>query len=73
VSVKALKELASDDEVVRISPDRPVKALLDYAAPTVGADLAWQSGWDGSGIGVAVIDSGINPALDLGGTRRQVA
>jgi serine protease AprX len=36
--------------------------------PTVvGADKAWRSGWTGSGIGVAVIDTGINGTGDLAG------
>ena len=36
--------------------------------PTViGADKAWRSGWTGSGIGVAVIDTGINATGDLAG------
>jgi serine protease AprX len=36
--------------------------------PTViGADKAWKSGWTGSGIGVAVIDTGINATGDLAG------
>ena len=36
--------------------------------PTVvGADKAWKAGWTGSGIGVAVIDTGINATGDLAG------
>ena len=36
--------------------------------PTVvGADKAWRSGWTGRGIGVAVIDTGINATGDLAG------
>jgi serine protease AprX len=36
--------------------------------PTViGADKAWRAGWTGSGIGVAVIDTGINATGDLAG------
>ena len=36
--------------------------------PTVvGADKAWNHGWTGSGIGVAVIDTGINNTGDLAG------
>jgi serine protease AprX len=57
----ALKELANDPDVVYISPDRPVHAKLDYTAAAVDARAAWYSGWSGAGIGVAVIDSGINP------------
>src|SRR4051812_37211947 len=36
--------------------------------PTVvGADKAWRSGWTGQGIGIAVIDTGINGTGDLAG------
>jgi serine protease AprX len=36
--------------------------------PTVvGADRAWRSGWTGSGVGIAVIDTGINATGDLTG------
>jgi serine protease AprX len=36
--------------------------------PTVvGADKAWRSGWTGSGVGVAIIDTGINATGDLTG------
>jgi serine protease AprX len=33
----------------------------------VGADRAWRNGWTGQGIGVAVIDTGINATGDLAG------
>lgn len=60
-----LAELADDPEVVYISPDRGVSGSLDYAATTVGADIALKNGWDGTGIGVAVIDSGLTDHWDL--------
>ncbi|HUJ20929.1 MAG TPA: S8 family peptidase [Bryobacteraceae bacterium] len=60
-----VRDLAEDPEVTYISPDRPVKASLDYANSTVGAGLAFQAGFSGSGVGVAVIDSGINDVWDL--------
>ena len=60
-----LDDLARDPDVVYISPDRPVRAFLDYANSTVGADIARRYGWEGAGVGVAVIDSGINNVWDL--------
>ena len=38
---------------------------LDIVTATVNAPYAWQYGWDGTGVGVAVIDSGITPKDDL--------
>jgi len=57
----ALEALAADPNVAYVSPDRPVTATLDYATRAAQADLASISyGLDGTGIGVAVIDSGID-------------
>jgi serine protease AprX len=63
--VTALRALANDPEVAYISPDRSVRGAADYTEATVGADVAQSYGWDGSGIAVAVIDSGINNHTDL--------
>jgi serine protease AprX len=60
-----LKKLAADPDVAYISPDREVKGALDYASSTVGATTAYGQGWDGTGIGVAVIDSGVYTHPDL--------
>src|SRR5712691_2699138 len=60
VPVESLDALADDPDVAYISPDRPLKDLLDNTAAAVNAKAAWQSGFDGTGIGVAVIDSGID-------------
>lgn len=40
--------------------DRPIEASLDRSVPAVGADQAWQRGYDGSGVTVAVLDTGID-------------
>lgn len=61
----AINDLAADPDVVYISPDRELRGALDYANSTVGADIARNYGWDGSDIGVAVIDSGITVREDL--------
>ena len=63
--VGMLEDLEQDPEVAYISPDRSVHGMLDYAEPAINANLAFQYGFDGSGVGVAVIDSGIIPILDL--------
>ena len=67
VPADQLADLANDPEVSYISPDREVRGLLDKAAPTIGGDFAHANGWDGQGIGVAVIDSGISEVQDLKG------
>ena len=60
-----LADLANDPDVAFITPDRPVKGMLDYANSTVGADIALKSNFDGTGIGIAVIDSGVRQKNDL--------
>ena len=66
VPASALADLASDPDVVSISPDRAVRGLLDLTADAVNAHVAWQSyGLSGDDIGVAVIDSGIATSADL--------
>src|SRR5216683_4712498 len=67
VPVESLDALADDPDVVYISPDRRLSGALDQTAAAVNAQAAWQAGWDGTGIGVAVIDSGITAHSDLYG------
>lgn len=71
---RVLQRLAMDPEVAYISPDRSLRTagLLvsappssDYTAATVGADVAQSAGWDGTGVTIAVIDSGITDHPDL--------
>src|ERR1017187_5489596 len=54
-----MAELADDPEVEYISPDHEVHGALQFAEPTVNANIAFQHGYDGTGVGVAIIDSGI--------------
>ena len=67
-----LDALESDPSVLYISPDRKVSSLYnnsanlpDMVASTVNATSAWRWGLDGSGIGVAIIDSGVTQKDDL--------
>jgi serine protease AprX len=57
--------LANNPKVAYISSDRPFQAMLDYTATAVDAPLAWQAGFDGTGVGIAIIDSGIFNHPDL--------
>ena len=65
VTRSQVESLAADPDVEYISPDRTVKNSLDYANPAVNANLAFSAGFTGQGIGVAVIDSGIQKKPDL--------
>ena len=55
-----LRKLAEHPGVLRLDHDRPAIGTLARVALTVGADaVEWRYGYDGRGVGVAVIDSGI--------------
>jgi serine protease AprX len=58
--------LEADPNVLYISPDRPVNKSLDITVQTVNGDLPGNAKYNGAGVGVAVIDSGISAHPDLG-------
>src|SRR5580704_8389949 len=62
--------LSNQSNVMYISLDRPLTPTLSNAAPAINAFSAWQSGYTGEGIGVALIDSGVSNHPDLGGGPR---
>ena len=81
-----IKKLAAHPAVARLDFDRPTNAHMSLVANTVGARYVRQAyGYDGAGIGVAVIDSGVagwhddltysgsNPAVRVKGNQRVAA
>ena len=60
VQAGEIETIANDPDVEFVAPDRTVGALLDYARPAVGADIAQQYGWTGSGVTIAIIDTDID-------------
>jgi len=60
IPVNALPALEADPDVVSVSVDHPMKGLDDLSDVATGVPSAWNAGYNGAGIGVAVIDSGIN-------------
>lgn len=66
IPVKMLAWLQNHPDVVYISPDRPNKvASDDDIAAVEGDDARQQYGVDGTGVGVAIIDSGVFNHDDL--------
>jgi serine protease AprX len=67
IPVSALAQLEKDPDVLYVTPDRPVHMSgYESFAAAVEADIAAQQyGFDGTGIGVAVIDSGIADHSDF--------
>jgi serine protease AprX len=68
IKAGSLAALANDPNVMHISPDLPVRAtatVTDFYDQAVLAPYAWSANLKGSGIGIAVIDSGINGGKDF--------
>lgn len=59
-----IQTVAQDSNVAYISPNRPTKGTEDITT-VVNANVAWSLGFSGTGVGVAVIDSGIYAHDDL--------
>lgn len=61
----ALSAMAGNPLVARLSMDRLVAGAMDRTGATTGAAAVRQQfGLDGSGVGIAVIDSGVAPSHD---------
>ena len=61
----AIPTLALNPYVARISLDRRAAGAMERTAATIGAAAARQElGFDGAGVGIAVIDSGVTPWHD---------
>jgi serine protease AprX len=60
VPVRALPLLDADPEIVAVNMDHPMKVADDLVNGAIGTSSAWNSGYTGTGVGVAVIDSGVN-------------
>ncbi|MFD5320311.1 S8 family serine peptidase [Streptomyces sp. NPDC127098] len=52
--------LAAAPEIESIALDGLVQASLDTSVPQIGAPEAWQAGYDGEGVTIAVLDTGIS-------------
>ena len=68
-----IENLRSIKDVEFVVEDHSLTAKGDLVADTINASVAWQStGASGAGIGVAVIDSGINATVqDMGNSQGQ--
>lgn len=64
--VAAINALAKNPNVYSISADKTMYMCMNVAAPTVNCDDLWAQGYDGDGVGIAVVDTGIYPHADFG-------
>jgi serine protease AprX len=60
IPVSALPILEADPEIASVTIDHPMNAADETTDQAIGATSAWNSGFNGAGVTVAVIDSGVN-------------
>jgi subtilisin family serine protease len=60
VAPDAMSALESSPNVVGVEEDRLLSPLLSQSVPLIGADQAWAAGFDGTGVVVAILDTGVD-------------
>lgn len=65
LSIGAIQQIQLDPNVAYITPNRTSTGAVDISTGAVNAPLVWSYGYDGSNVGVVVIDSGITLKNDL--------
>ena len=58
---QSLLALADNPAVDQVWPDLPVHTMLDVSVPLIRAPQMWNLGFEGQGVRVAVVDTGIDP------------
>jgi subtilisin family serine protease len=56
-----IEALSREPDVERIWPDLRVHSCLDVSVPLIGAPCVWSQGYTGDGVGIVVLDTGIDP------------
>lgn len=65
LTIGDIKNITQFPSVAKVYLDREVRALLDTAIPSVGANRVWDRGYTGKGVTIAVLDSGVYPHPDF--------
>ncbi len=67
-----LEDMAQAEAVEYVSDDVKMNSLLNVAAQGVGAKIANDTGYTGSGVGIAVLDTGLYPHPDFTRPRNRI-
>jgi len=65
VNSDQVRSLAADDAVVNIQEDVPEPPSLLQSVPFINADDVWAAGFPGTGITVAILDTGVDKTHDM--------
>lgn len=65
VPASMIETIAADPAVAYVSPNRTATNFLDITTQSVKANWFWSTDLNGTNVGVAVIDSGVAPKIDL--------
>jgi subtilisin family serine protease len=60
IPANKIEAIAKDYSVKSISPNRVYRALLADSVPQINAPVMWSNGYNGSGIKIAILDTGID-------------
>src|SRR3989338_1375866 len=60
-----VQELAGNNEIQGLWPDREYSMLLDTSIDQINANAAWNIGFNGAGIKIAVLDTGIDETNEM--------
>ncbi|MBU7036461.1 MAG: S8 family serine peptidase [Theionarchaea archaeon] len=61
IAVSNIKALSEDAGILFLEDDAIVYATLSSSVPLINADDCWNAGYDGAGIKICIIDTGIDP------------
>ena len=60
ITAKNLNEIVSEDAIEKIYANRPYSVVLDKSTDAINAPLFWNNGYNGDGIKIAVLDTGLD-------------